>query len=294
MTAVHGSTKLKPGEIRIAANGIEFAALTAGQPGRLVLCLHGFPDNAWTFRFQFEALVNGGYHVVAPFLRGYYPTPPSADGRFGIGDLAQDALSIIQALGYKSATIFGHDWGALAGYAAAVSAPNLIERLVTAAVPYGPSIMEAFVGDFEQQRRSWYMFFFLTPFAELALAHDDFRFIELLWRSWSPLWEIPRDHLELVKDTFRKPGVASAALAYYRQALLPNSPGTVPPLGKISVPTLTFFGSHDGCIGPYLFDGMEAFFDEQALRKVCVRGAGHFVHLEAPALVNEELLRFLD
>lgn len=292
MTNVSGQYAAEVREIRISANGLEFAALTAGQPGRLILCLHGFPDNAWSFSAQFGPLVEAGYHVVAPFQRGYYPTLVPADGCFGIGDLGDDALAIIRALGYERSVIFGHDWGALAGYAAAVKAPEKVERLITAAVPYGPSVTEALLCDFEQQRRSWYMFFFLTPFAEVAVAQNDFRFIELLWRMWSPLWPIPLDHLERVKQTFRQPGVTTAALSYYRQALLPNSLASPPPFGVISVPTLTLFGTHDGCLGSYLFQGMETLF-EKKLRKVSVSGAGHFVHLEAPALVNEEILRFL-
>ncbi len=35
-------------EGRIRANGIEFAYLEQGQ-GPLLLCLHGFPDNAWSW-----------------------------------------------------------------------------------------------------------------------------------------------------------------------------------------------------------------------------------------------------
>ena len=37
----------------------------------------------------------------------------------------------------------------------------------------------------EQQRRSWYMYFFGTPFAEAAVQRDSLTFLDRLWRDWS-------------------------------------------------------------------------------------------------------------
>jgi cytochrome c553 len=56
----------------VQANGLRFATLEAGD-GPLVLCLHGFPDHARSFRHQLPALAAAGFRAVAPFLRGYAP-----------------------------------------------------------------------------------------------------------------------------------------------------------------------------------------------------------------------------
>lgn len=53
----------------IDANGIRFAYLEAGS-GPLVLLLHGFPDNAYSWEHQLPALARAGYRAAAPFLRG--------------------------------------------------------------------------------------------------------------------------------------------------------------------------------------------------------------------------------
>ena len=53
----------------IPANGVDFAYLEIGQ-GPLVLCLHGFPDTAWSFVPLLEHLAAAGYRAVAPFTRG--------------------------------------------------------------------------------------------------------------------------------------------------------------------------------------------------------------------------------
>ena len=65
------------------------------------------------------------------------------------------------------------------------------------------------------------MFFFQTPFAEAAVAHDDFAFLEHLWADWSPGWRWPATAMAELKATFRQPGVLEAALGYYRALFNP-------------------------------------------------------------------------
>ena len=86
--------QIREGAVR--ANGISFATLEAGD-GPLVLLLHGFPDNAWTWEYQLLALAREGYRAVAPFLRGYPPSdvPPEP---FDTEDLASDVRALVGAL----------------------------------------------------------------------------------------------------------------------------------------------------------------------------------------------------
>ncbi len=289
-------TEFRRGEVR--ANGIRFATLEAGD-GPLVLCLHGFPDHARSFRHQLPALARAGFRAVAPFMRGYAPSEVPADGPYQSAALAKDGAALIDALGYREAVVFGHDWGAVAAYGVAIAAPERVTRLITAAVPHGPALPAAFLSSYDQQRRSWYMFFFQSPLAEMAVAHDDFRFLERLWADWSPGWALPADELAALKDTFRQPGVVAAALAYYRQTF--DAQSQRPELAElqqrllsdpITVPTLYLHGRRDGCIGVELLDGMASLFPG-GLETLLVPDAGHFLHQERPDLVNAKLLEFL-
>lgn len=287
---------MKPGSVQ--ARGMTFSFLEEGD-GPLVLCLHGFPDHLRSFRHQLPALAAAGYRAVAPAMRGYAPTGPAPDGRYQTAALAEDALALIAALGYDDAVVFGHDWGALAAYGAALAAPARLSKLITAAVPYGPQVSGAFMTSYDQQRRSWYMFFFQTPFADIALAHDDFAFVERLWRDWSPGWNVPADEMTALKETFRHPGVAEAALGYYRATFNPalQDPALATlqnrmMLEPIEVPTMMLQGANDGCIGADLVEGMAAFFP-RGLRTEVVPGTGHFLHQEDPAHINRLVLDFL-
>ncbi len=282
----------------VAANGLKFGFLEMGR-GPLALCLHGFPDHAHSFRHQLPALASAGYRAVAPFMRGYSPTQAPADGRYQTACLAADAVALIEALGVESAVVFGHDWGAIAAYGAAILAPERVRRLVTAAVPHGPSMAQAFMTSYDQQRRSWYMFFFQHPFSDIAVQHDDFAFIERLWRDWSPQWDFEPEEMQRLKRTFAAPGVLQAALGYYRCMLNPvnQDPSLAEvqdriTMAPVSAPTLLFYGARDGCLGTELLEGMEAFFPG-GLKKVIVPEAGHFVHQEKPEIVNREMLAFL-
>ena len=287
---------VKRGTVR--ARGLEFHTLEAGE-GPLVLCLHGFPDTAFSFRHQLPALAAAGYRAVAPYMRGYAPTGLAPDGRYQTAALALDAVALIEALGAKDAIVFGHDWGALAAYGAALAAPTRVRKLITAAVPYGAQVMAAFATSYVQQKRSWYMFFFQTPFADIAVAHDDYAFLEHLWTEWSPGWRWAPEDMAALKETFRAPGVLQAALGYYRASF--NAEMQDPALADlqqqilatpIEVPALYFHGARDGCMGAELVAGMEAFFP-RGLTVELVPDAGHFVHQEQPEPVNRRVLDFV-
>jgi pimeloyl-ACP methyl ester carboxylesterase len=279
----------------VHANGVEFHYLAAGK-GPIVLALHGFPDHARSYRHQMPALAAAGYRVVAPYMRGYAPSEIPQGGYFGVPALAADAVALAEALSDEPVVLIGHDWGAAAAHAAAATAPERFSKLITIAVPYGPAFTQSLVTSAEQQRRSWYMFFFQLPFAETAVAMNDFAFIERLWRDWSPGWAFPPAEMASLKKTLGAPGTLTAALSYYRHTF--NPPPNAPSLADVStprpikVPTLYLHGRNDGCIGAELAAGMEAWF-EKGLKKVIVDGAGHFVHQERPEEVNRLILEFL-
>lgn len=208
----------------VLANGLEFAYFVDGpSDGPLALCLHGFPDTAYTWRYLLPELASAGFRAVAPFLRGYAPTQVPADGHYQIGAVVQDTNALHDALGGgEDAVLIGHDWGALAAYGAVAYRPEYWRRAVTAAVPPTASIGMSLL-TYAQLQRSWYMFFFLSPLAEAALPLEDYSFIDHLWRDWSPgydgSWDVAK-----VKESIGDPERIVAAISYYR-ALRSLAPG---------------------------------------------------------------------
>jgi pimeloyl-ACP methyl ester carboxylesterase len=281
----------------VKANDLQFSYIEKGE-GPLLLCMHGFPDIPSTFRYQLDAFADQGFRVVAPYMRGYSPTEIPQNGFYQTVALGLDTLALIESLGYESAVLMGHDWGSSAVTAAAVLDPGKVNKLITCAVPYGSKIGEAFLLNPEQQRRSWYMFFFQLPLADLAVPINDFAFIERLWRDWSPGWELPMEELKAVQDTLAKPGVLAAALGYYRAIFNPanQDPQLADQQAKLSqpieIPSLHIHGAMDGCIGVELTEEMESFFSA-GLELAIVADAGHFVQQEKPDEFNRIVLESL-
>lgn len=285
----------------LTANGIGFTYHRAGDGDRLALCLHGFPDNAHSFDPLTDHLTDAGFTVAAPYMRGYGPTDSAPDGDYSSGALGADAIALAEELREREdcddAVLIGHDWGAVAGYAAALQESEAFSQLVTMAVP--PGFTAQALSAPRQLFRSWYIWLFQFPgIAERTLTARDFALVEVLWALWSPGWE-DDDHIESVKETFRTEGTPDAALQYYRQFVNPamrdigrNGRPTLDSLPSIDVPGLVIAGERDGCIGAGLFDRADELFSRDC-RVLKIREAGHFMHRERPAVVAEEITEFL-
>ena len=268
----------------VEANGLRFGYLEAGE-GPLVLLLHGFPDTARTWDPIRQALADAGYHAVSPFMRGYTPTGiPSTPDDFSAEALGIDAIELIEALGYDSAVVVGHDWGAYAAYSAASLAPERVDKLVTIAIPH-PGF---FVPDAGFLERGAHFVYLAQPDAFDVMAADDFAHVDELYRRWSPTWNFDVDELEPAKNAFAAEGCLDAALGYYRAA----SP--VPPeflRRPLEMPALTIAGNDDGVMLPELFDQTEPAY--AAGGRIVKLPGGHFVHRESQDAATKEILDFL-
>jgi pimeloyl-ACP methyl ester carboxylesterase len=288
-------------ETTIEARGMRFGVLEAGEPGgRLVLCLHGFPDSAWTWRHLLLTLADAGHYAVAPFMRGYAPTELPAE-EVRIADLVADLLALEELLrggGRGTSVAVGHDWGAAVVHVALEREAGRWACAVTESVPPPAGFSIEAISP-AQLRRSWYSFLFQLPdvsVPEHLAGKDDLALIDSLWTDWSPGLEAP-DEIRRAKDALRPPGRLRAAIGYYRGA-----PTSVPSraeaeasreaLARIEVPLLYLHGADDGCIGVDTLEARRPFFPP-SMRVVVLEGIGHFVHLEQPEKINRLVLDFL-
>lgn len=281
-------------QLSLRTGGLTFSAWSMGR-GPLVVLLHGFPDTPRTFRHQLPAIAAAGFRAVAVTLRGYERSSQPADGSYYVADLAHDVVGWINALGDDHAHVVGHDWGATIAFAAASLVPERVRSLTAIAVPHPRRFGEALLADPAQLQRLDYIFFFQqVGVAEEAVSADDFRYLEELWRRWSPGWRFDRNELSDVRRHFREPGVTQSALTYYRQAADATSPAGQAAQALFSrpilAPTLGIHGVEDGCIAGSAFErSMRREDFAGGLQVASVEGAGHFVHIEQPATVNRLL-----
>jgi pimeloyl-ACP methyl ester carboxylesterase len=142
------------------------------------------------------------------------------------------------------------------------------------------------------------MGYFQLPGAAARLAADDFAFVDRLWRDWSPGWDFPAECLAGVNATLGDEEGASHAIGYYRsipRSLLVPGASAVETwrigFARISIPALVFSGDRDGCIASEVYSGIEGAF-RSSVRFEIVRGAGHFLPLEATDRVADLAIPF--
>jgi pimeloyl-ACP methyl ester carboxylesterase len=280
----------------VRANGLRFAYTELGPPsGPLALLLHGFPDHAGTWRYLQPRLAAAGFRAVAPWLRGYPPTEVPEDHRIEPPTLTADVNALHRALGGgPDAVLVGHDWGAIAGGRAAAAAPDRWRRLVTLAVP-PEAVLSGALKDRRQRRRSRYVLAAQLPGADRRWAANGAAALEQLWRRWSPSYGPTEEDLGPLRSAVASPGAMTAMLAYYRGFVPAVMAGkalsswvTLPPQ-----PHLYLHGREDGCIGVEWAGKAVGRLPHPASRVHIVSRAGHFLHLEQPDEVGDEVLAHL-
>src|SRR5256885_10243745 len=95
-------------------NGIRMGYYEAGpqtDTPPVVLC-HGWPEIAFSWRYQIKALSEAGLRVIAPDQRGYGATDrPEPVESYDIEHLTGDLVGLLDHLKIEKAIFVGHDWG---------------------------------------------------------------------------------------------------------------------------------------------------------------------------------------
>ncbi len=267
---------------RIEANGLVHHVVDAGE-GPAVLLLHGFPDSADLWRNQVPVLVEAGYRVVAPDLRGFGDTDrPETVDDYLIFNAVADVRAIAAALGIERAHVVGHDFGAGVAWVTAIANGGFIDKLVAISVGHPAAFTRATL---PQLRSSWYTFMFqFAGTAEALLEKDNWA----VFRAWMD------DHPDPdgVIASMSRPGALTAALGYYRANTRPEMWGADLPFPPVEAPTLGIWGEGD----PFLTE--EQMLDSVvsvagSWRYERIPDAGHWIPLRRPAELNALLLEFL-
>lgn len=294
-----------PHWIDVKGSNGDLKALTWGSADApIALCLHGFPDTAYGWRKFAPRLVESGWRVVAPFMRGYAPSSIPADGSYHVGALMDDALRVRAAAGSSERdVVIGHDWGAIAATGLAAMPDSTFTKAVIMSVP--PSCTFRGLGQIpdrarlarvvsRQLLRSWYISYFQLPFLPERSASW---VLPLLWRRWSPGYHAEED-LRHVDAAIGTPESWRAALGPYRATIRnPRAPAQYAELNRYwteppELPSLYLHGQDDGCMTPALAHWVERVLPHGSEVSV-VSDAGHFLQLEQPDKVAELVLAFI-
>lgn len=260
--------------------------------GPLVVLLHGFPQTHHMWRYQVPALVEGGFRVVVPDMRGYnLSDKPDGIRSYRIEELVRDAERLIAERGEERATVVGHDWGAIVAWALAMRHPERVEKLGILNVPHPARFLDGLASP-EQLLRSSYVFFFQLPWLpEKALSAGDFAVLRTGFRN-DPVrpGAITAEDADRYVEAMARPGALTAAVNYYR-ALFRRPRETRTALGRVDAPTLVIWGERDLFLSARLAEPGPLWAPN--LRVERLPDASHWVAEDRPEKVNALLLGFL-
>ena len=311
----------------IAANGINIRIAEAGS-GPLVLMVHGFPESWYSWRHQIKALADAGYHAVAPDVRGYGGTDaPHPVEAYSMRQIVADQVGTLDALGAKTATVFGHDWGAPIAYNCALLAPDRFTAVGGLSVPYTgrapmkpTDMMKAVFAN-----RFFYILYFQEEgVAEAELEADPAKTMRLFMYSASgdmprppaddaTFWQKPADakFLDGLPEPEKLPAwLTQEDLDYYagefkrkgfrgplnRYRNIDGDWSDLPELQgkKLEQPSVFIAGEADGVLvmAPTAIDTMRQNAPKLT-NVVLIPKVGHWVQQEAPEETTAAMLEFL-
>jgi pimeloyl-ACP methyl ester carboxylesterase len=309
----------------VDTNGVRLRVVEAGDRGAPVVVLaHGFPELAYSWRHQIPALVQAGYHVLAPDQRGYGGSSrPDAIDAYNIRELTTDIVGLLDDIGAEQAVWVGHDWGAPVVWHAPLLHPDRVAAVAALSVPATPRSKapptQAWRKTFGEN--FFYILYFQEPgIADAELNGDPARAIRRLMGGLRtsadkaagmrmvapgpegfidrlpepdalPEW-ISQDELDHYITEFSRTGF-TGGLNWYRNfdrnweltAELADM--------KISVPCLFIGGTADPVLAFTRAD-RAAEIVSGPYRQVMIEGAGHWLQQERPDEVNAILLEFLN
>jgi pimeloyl-ACP methyl ester carboxylesterase len=261
--------------------------------GPVVILLHGWPYDIYSFSDVAALLAKKGYRVIIPYLRGFGTTRFLSDKAFRNGQpsaIALDIVSLMDALNIKNAILGGFDWGARTADIIAAMWPERCRALVSVSgyliggqaagkVPLPPAA----------ELQWWYQFYFATERGKAGYEQHRHDFNKLIWRLASPKWNFDdatfersaasfdnADHVAIVIHNYRwRQGISNGESQYDDvEAQLAKSP-------VIGVPTITLEGDANGAPHPQpaAYAGK---FSGKYKNRIIEGGVGHNLPQEAP------------
>jgi pimeloyl-ACP methyl ester carboxylesterase len=278
----------------VDANGLRFEVDKCGNGDKLALCLHGFPEHSFSWRYQLPMLADLGYQAWAPNLRGYgNSSRPEGVSAYAIEYLLEDVAGLIDASGCSEVVLLAHDWGAVIAWYFAIRQLRPLQQLVICNVPHPQAAARDF--SWSQLKKSWYIFFFQIPGLpeKLFLRNDGKAMAEVMRSSAVDKSRFPDEVGEVYRRNAMRPGALTAMINYYRALFFGGGAKRQRDLGfpVIETPTLMVWGEDDVALTKETTYGTEMYVRDLTIRYL--PRVSHWVQQEQPEVVNTMISNFL-
>ncbi len=296
----------------IPVNGVKLEVFEAVQQyaGNPIVLCHGWPEHAFSWRYQVPALVAAGYHVIVPNQRGYgNSSRPTEVTDYDVEHLSGDLVALLDYYGYEDAIFVGHDWGAAVVWGLTLLHPNRVNTVINLALPYQERGGKPWIEFMEEVfgRDFYFVHFNLQPgVADAELEENTAQFLRNMFRKNVPLAQ-PQPGMAMInlaraETPLGDPVMTDSELAVFVSAF--ESAGftgsinwyrnldrnwhllaDVNPI--IQQPTLMIHGDRD------LIPKFEKLTDFVPKAEVVSLDCGHWIQQEKPEETNQAILKWL-
>jgi pimeloyl-ACP methyl ester carboxylesterase len=285
MTAVTGRAQTSIQGRFASAGDVKLHYLIAGK-GEPVILLHGYAQNSHMWRPLMVELAKTRL-VIAPDLRGFGQSSKPNDG-YDKKTMAQDIHALASSLGFKQASVVGHDIGLMVAYAYAAQYPTEVDRIV---------LMDAFlpgVGDWKTVwllRDLWHFHFYGVTPLKLVAGRERIYF-EHFWNDFAanPTHSIPEADRRFYAKSYAQPGAMRAGFEVFRAFEQDAKDFAELAQTKLTMPMLVLTG--EKASGNFLIE--QARMVDSDVKGVVIKGSGHWLMEEAPGQVMPRLVAFLN
>ena len=282
-TAVHAQKRIEDRFANI--NGVRLHYLIAGK-GDPVILVHGYAETSRMWRPLIVELAKSRT-VIAPDLRGFGQSSKPISG-YDKKTMAQDIHALATSLGYRRATIVGHDIGLMVAYAYAAQYPTEVDRIV---------LMDAFlpgVGDWKTVwllRDLWHFHFYGETPLKLVAGRERIYF-EHFWNDFAadPKHSVSEADRRFYAVAYAQPGGMRAGFEVFRAFEQDAKDFAQFAETKLTMPMLVLAG--EKASGNFLIE--QARLVDSNVEGVVIKNAGHWLMEEAPGQVIPQLVAFIN
>ncbi|MFZ4121501.1 MAG: alpha/beta fold hydrolase [Caulobacterales bacterium] len=309
----------------IQTNTIRMAVYEAGpldSPYPPIVLCHGFPELAYSWRWQIQDLANAGFRVIAPDQRGYGDTDaPEAVAAYDLTELTADLTGLLDAKGIEKAVFCGHDWGGFVVWQMGVRHPGRTASVIGLNTPFTKRSKIDPIEVFRQRfGDDMYIVFFQQPDRAEEVFEADidktFRFFmrrsdvtpqsfearpssrrNLALQDALQHYDPATDKHQLLTDAERAVFVEAFAHSGFRgpvnwyRNFTRNWHQSAHLSDHVAAPSLMIMAENDVVLPPSAADGMEAYVPN--LEKVLIKGSGHWTQQEKPAEVSAAIIAWM-
>ncbi len=298
----------------IETNGVTLEVFTSGEKGKPIVLCHGWPEHAYSWRYQIPVLVEAGYHVIVPNQRGYGASSrPAAVEDYDMTHMTGDLAGLLDHFGYDDAVFVGHDWGAIIVWGVAMMHPTRISGLINMSVPFMERGATDWVSFWEQMLGPdmYIVHFNRQPGVAAKVFEDNTeRFLSAMYRTdqWLETPRAPGEGMAMINmaegrmEPAGKLLMSAEDLGVFVDAF--GQSGFVAPINwyrnftrnwgilgdyeqQVKVPTLMIYGDHD------MVPKSDTLGDHVADLEVETLDCGHWIQQERPAETNALMLDWL-